>query len=68
MSFSVYFDKFSLKTFLKINISLYENKDYSYTFAMGYLAHGEMFDNTLQLMRFSVYFEGISNVNHGHFH
>ena len=35
---------------------------------MGYLAPGEMFDNMLQLMRFSVYFEGIMNTNNGYFH
>ena len=35
---------------------------------MGYLAPGEMFDNMLQLMRFSVYFEGILNTNNGYFY
>ena len=35
---------------------------------MGYLTHGEMFDNMLQLMHFSVYFEGILNTNNGYFH
>ena len=35
---------------------------------MGYLAPGEMFDNMLQLMRFSVYFEGFRNTNNGYFH
>ena len=30
---------------------------------MGYLAHGEKFDNMLQLMLFSAYFEGILNTN-----
>ena len=35
---------------------------------MGYLAPGEMFDNMLQLIRFSVYFEGILNTNNGYFH
>ena len=35
---------------------------------MGYVAPGEMFDNMLQLMRFSVYFEGILLANHGYFH
>ena len=35
---------------------------------MGYLAYGEMFDNMLQIMRFSVYFEGILNTNNGYFH
>ena len=35
---------------------------------MGYLAPGEMFDSMLQLIRFSVYFEGILNTNNGHFH
>ena len=35
---------------------------------MGYLAPCEMFDNMLQLMRFSVYFEGILNKNNGYFH
>ena len=53
--------RFCLKTFLKINIFLYKNNDYSYTFAREYLAPGEMFDNMLQLIRFSVYFEGILN-------
>ena len=46
--------RFCLKTFLKIYIFLYKNNDYSYTFAMGYLAPGEMFNNMLQLVRFSV--------------
>ena len=35
---------------------------------MDYLAPGEMFDNLLQLMRYSVYFEGILNTNSGYFH
>ena len=35
---------------------------------MGYLASGEMFDNMLQLMRFSVYFKGILNTDNGYFH
>ena len=35
---------------------------------MGYLAPREMFDNMLQLMRFSVYFERILNTNNGYFH
>ena len=35
---------------------------------MGYLAPGKMFDNMLELMRFSVYFEGILNTNNGYFH
>ena len=35
---------------------------------MGCLAPGEMFDNLLQLMRFSVYFEGVLNKNKGYFH
>ena len=35
---------------------------------MGYLAPGEMFDNMLQLMRFSVYLEGILNINNGYFY
>ena len=35
---------------------------------MGYLAPGEMCDNMLQLMRFSVSFEGILNTNNGYFH
>ena len=34
---------------------------------MWYLAPDEMFDNMLQLMRFSVYFEGILNTNNGCF-
>ena len=37
-------------------------------FAMGYLAPGEMFDNMLKLMYFSVYFEGVLNTNSGYFH
>ena len=37
-------------------------------FAMGYLPPGEMLDNMLQLMRFSVYFDGILNTNKGYFH
>ena len=45
---------FCLKTFLKINIFLYKTNDYRYTFAMGYLAPGEMFDNMLQLICISV--------------
>ena len=60
--------RFCLKTFLKINIFLHKNNDYSYTFVMGYLAPGEMFDNMLQLMRFNVYFEGILNTNNSYFH
>ena len=59
--------RFCLETFLKINI-LYKNNDYSYTFAMGDLAPGEMFDNILQLMRFSVYFEGVLNTSNGYLH
>ena len=35
---------------------------------MRYLAPGEMFDNMLQLIRFSVYFEGILSTNNGYFH
>ena len=35
---------------------------------MGYLSHGEMFDNMLQLMRFSIYFEGVRNTNNGYFY
>ena len=35
---------------------------------MGYLTPSEIFDNMLQLMRFSVYFEGIMNTNNGYFH
>ena len=34
---------------------------------MGYLAPGKMFDNMLQLMRFSVYFEGVLKTNIGIF-
>ena len=33
----IFFIRFCLKTFLKINIFLYKNNDYIYTFAMGYL-------------------------------
>ena len=32
------------------------------------IASGEMFDNMLQLMRFSVYFKGILNTDNGYFH
>ena len=46
------FIRFCLKTFLKINIFLYKNNDYSYTFAIGYLAPGEMFDNILAINAF----------------
>ena len=35
---------------------------------MGYLAPGEMFDNLLLLIRFSVSFEGILNTNNGYFY
>ena len=35
---------------------------------MGYLVPVEMFDNMLQLMRFSVYFQGVLNANNGYFH
>ena len=59
--------RFCLKTFLKNNIFFYKDNDYSYTFAMEYLAPGEMFENMLQLMRFSVYFEGVLNTNNGYF-
>ena len=31
-------------------------------------APGEMFDNMLQLMRFSVYFKGILNTDNGYIH
>ena len=34
----------------------------------GTIAPGEMFDNMLQLIRFSVYFEGILNTNNGYYH
>ena len=34
---------------------------------MGCLAPGGMFDNMLQLIHFSVYFEGILNTNNGYF-
>ena len=34
----------------------------------GTIAFGEMFDNMLQLMRFSVYFKGILNTDNGYFH
>ena len=33
----------------------------------GTIASGEMFDNMLQLMRFSVYFKGILNTDNGYF-
>ena len=68
MQFDEFLCWFCLKTFLKINIFLYKNNDYSYTFATGYLVAGEIFNNMLQLMRFSVYFEGILNTNNGYFH
>ena len=32
------------------------------------IASGEMFDNMLQLMRFSVYFKGILYTDNGYFH
>ena len=35
---------------------------------MGYLVPDEMFDNMLQLMCFSVYFEGVLNTNNSYFH
>ena len=34
---------------------------------MGYLAPGEICDNMLQLILFSVYFEGILKTNNGYF-
>ena len=34
----------------------------------GTIASGEMFDNMLQVMRFSVYFKGILNRDNGYFH
>ena len=41
----------------------------SYTICNGVLtAPGEMFDNMLQLIRFSVYFKGILNTDNGYFH
>ena len=55
--------RFCLKTFLKINIFLYKNNDYSVL-----IAPGEMFDNMLQLMRFSDYFKGILRTDNGYFH
>ena len=33
-----------------------------------YLAPGKMFENMLELMRFSVYFERILKTNNGYFH
>ena len=35
---------------------------------MEYFAPGEMFENILQLMRFSVYFEDVLSTNNGYFH
>ena len=35
---------------------------------MGYLAPGKMLHNMLQLMHFSVYFEGVLYTNNGYFH
>ena len=35
---------------------------------MGYLPPGKMFENMLQLTRFSVYCERILNINNGYFH
>ena len=32
------------------------------------MGSGEMFDNMLQLMHFSVYFKGILNTDNGYFH
>ena len=34
----------------------------------GTITSDEMFDNMLQLMRFSVYFKGILNTDNGYFH
>ena len=33
---------------------------------MGYLRTGEIFENMLQLKRFSLYFEGIMNIENGY--
>ena len=62
--------RFCLKTFLKIYIFLYKNNDYSYVHVCHgvHIAPGEMFDNMLQLMRFSVYFKGILNTDNDYFH
>ena len=35
---------------------------------MGYLRTGEIFENMLQLKRFSLYFERIMNIGNGYFH
>ena len=35
---------------------------------MEYLAPGNLFENMLQFMRFSVYFERILNTHNGYFH
>ena len=35
---------------------------------MGYLRTGEIFENMLQLKRFSLYFEGIMNIENGYFY
>ena len=55
----------SLEKILKKIVQFFyiKNKDYSYTVAMGYLVHGEMFENVLQLMCFIVYFERVLNTN-----
>ena len=38
----------------------------SHTLVLGYLAGGKIFENMLQLMRFSVYFERLLNWNNGY--
>ena len=68
MSFSVILIRFCLKTFLKINIFLYKNNYYNYVCHGVLIASSEMFDNMLQLMRFSVHFKGILNTDNGYFH
>ena len=39
-----------------------KNIYFSYTLAMGYLAHEEIFENMLRLMHFGVYFERILDI------
>ena len=58
--------RFCLKTFKKIFFSYIQI--IATRLPWGTIASGEMFDNMLQLMRFSVYFKGILNTDNGYFH
>ena len=53
--------RFCLTIFLKNNIFYIKNYDYIYTIAMWYLVSGEIFENMLQVISFSVHFERILN-------